>query len=323
MTALSLAIQMAIFMCIGFFAKKSRIVDDRFSASLAAFIFNFDFPCSVIHSMQVDYDPAQVLNGGVLIIVSLITMVVMLGLGILTNRITRKSDDMSRILIVNLMFTNFTYMAFPIMETLYGSLGSFYIAVYTIPVRILFYVATPLIFTLGKDEKEGVSVKRIRRDVVRALLSPPVVAVPVGLVIYIFGISIPGPISGVIESLSRVAAPMGMVLCGVTMAAIPLSKILRENRVFLIAALRLLVAPAVMLGIYFVVTLWIPIDPVIAKVSILYCALPAAATTTILAIKAQSDATRAAQCVFVTTLISIVTLPIWAEILNRLIGVAR
>ena len=36
MTALSLAIQMAIFMCIGFFAKKSRIVDDRFSASLAA-----------------------------------------------------------------------------------------------------------------------------------------------------------------------------------------------------------------------------------------------------------------------------------------------
>ena len=323
MTALSLAIQMAIFMCIGFFAKKGRIVDDRFSASLAAFIFNFVFPCSVIHSMQVDYDPAQVLNGGVLILVSLITMVVMLGLGILTNRITRKSDDMSRILIVNLMFTNFTYMAFPIMETLYGSLGSFYIAVYTIPVRILFYVATPLIFTLGKDEKEGVSAKRIRRDVVRALLSPPVVAVPVGLVIYIFGISIPGPISGVIESLSRVAAPMGMVLCGVTMAAIPLSKILRENRVFLIAALRLLVAPAIMLGIYFVVTLWIPIDPVIAKVSILYCALPVAATTTILAIKAQSDATRAAQCVFVTTLISIVTLPMWAEILNRLIDVAR
>ena len=61
------------------------------------------------------------------------------------------------------------------------------------------------------------------------------------------------------------------------------------------------------------------VDPIVAKVSILYLALPAAATTTVMAVKAQSDATRAAQCVFVTTVFSVITLPVWSGILDMLV----
>jgi len=319
MTALSLAVQMALLMLVGFFARKKRIVEEKFSSSLASFIFNFVFPCVVINAMQMEYDPSQVLNSGLLLGISIFTMVIMLGLGLMVNRLGRKKDDMSRILIVNLMFTNFTYMAFPVMETLYHELGSFYIAIYTIPVRILFYVVTPLIFTLGKDSTAKLSARQLGRGAMRALLSPPVIAVPVGLLIYFFGIPIPGPILAVIESLAKVASPMGMVLCGVTLAAIPLSRIWKEKRIMLIAFLRLLVAPAIAAGIYLLVSQFILIDPVVAKVSILYCALPAAATTTVLAIKAQSDATKAAQCVFVTTLFSVLTLPVWKEILDIIV----
>jgi len=321
MIAVNLALMMAIYVCIGFFAKRRRIVDDRFSASLAALIFNFIFPCAVITSLSSEYDPRELVNGGALLVISVITMAVMLLLGLLVNRVSGKSDDMSRILLVNLMFTNFTYMAFPIMEILYGDIGRFYIAVYTIPVRILFYIATPLIFTLGKDkDKSGApGIRGIARGVMRAILSPPVLAVPVGLVIYFFGLEIPEPFSTVIDKLGGTASPLGMILCGVTLAAIPLSRIRQEKRLFLIAALRLIAAPALLLGLYLAITRFIPIDPVVAKVSILYAALPAAATTTVLAIKAQSDATKAAQCVFLTTLLSIVTLPIWVEILNRLV----
>jgi len=319
MTAFSLAIEMAIFLFIGFWARKQRIVEEKFSASLAGFIFNFVFPCVVINALQIDYQPSQILSSGVLIGVSLATMAIMFGVGLTVNRIGRKKDDMARILLVNLMFTNFTYMAFPIMESLYGKMGSFYIAVYTIPVRVLFYVIVPMIFTIGKGGPAMLNRKQISRDAIRALLSPPVVAVPVGLLIYFFGIPIPGPISDVIASLAKVASPMGMVLCGVTLAAIPLSKLWKEKRIILIAILRLLAAPTIILGLYLLLARFITIDPVVAKVSILYCALPAAATTTVLAIKAQSDATRAAQCVFVTTLFSVITLPVWAKVLEILV----
>lgn len=316
MTALSLAVQMAILMFIGFFARKKRIVEEKFSASLASFIFNFVFPCVVINAMQIKYEPSQVLNSGLLIGVSIFTMALMLGLGLLVNMFVNKKDDMSRILLVTLMFTNFTYMAFPIMESLYGEKGSFYIAIYTIPVRVLFYVVTPLIFTVGKNSAVRLSAGQIGRDALRAILSPPVLAVPVGLVIYLFGITLPGPIDAVIASLAKVATPMGMVLCGVTLAAIPLSRIWKEQRIIIIAILRLIAAPAIAIGIYYVLSGFVHIDPLVAKVSILYCALPAAATTTVMAIKSQSDATRAAQCVFVTTIFSVLTLPAWSYILE-------
>jgi len=319
MIALSLAVQMAILMFIGFIARKKRIVEEKFSTSLASFIFNFVFPCVVINAMQIKYEPSEVLQSGLLIGISIFTMALMLGLGLFVNRIIRKKDDMSRILLVSLMFTNFTYMAFPIMESLYGDKGSFYIAIYTIPVRVLFYVATPLIFTLGKDKAVQLNARQIRRDALRALLSPPVLAVPVGLLIYFFGIPIPGPIAAVIESLAKVATPMGMVLCGVTLAAIPLSKIWKEKRIMLIAGLRLIAAPLTAVGLYLLISLFVHVDPLLAKVSILYCALPAAATITVLAIKSQSDATKAAQCVFATTLLSVITLPAWAYLLEIIV----
>ena len=84
----------------------------------------------------------------------------------------------------------------------------------------------------------------------------------------------------------------------------------------LIAVLRLIAIPAAAVGIFLLVSRFWHVDPLVAKISILYCALPAAATTTVLAIKAQSDATKAAQCVFVTTLLSVLTLPLWARILE-------
>lgn len=321
MIAVNLALMMAIYVGIGYFARKKRIVEERFSASLAALIFNFIFPCAVISSLQTDYDPASVMNGGALLGISIFSMIILLLLGLLVNKLSGKQDDLSRILLVNLMFTNFTYMAFPIMEMLYGSIGKFYIAVYTIPVRILFYIVTPLVFTIGKDKSSSLNGRQVARGVIRAILSPPVLAVPVGLIIYFFGLRVPEPFSTVIDKLSSTASPLGMILCGVTLAAIPLSRIWREKRLFVIAALRLFVAPAIMLGLWFLVSSFMTIDPIVAKVSILYCALPAAATTTVLAIKAQSDATKAAQCVFITTLLSILTLPLWVEILNRIIGV--
>jgi len=316
MTALYLAVQMAILMFIGFFARKKRIVEEKFSTSLASFIFNFVFPCLVIDAMQTEYDPAQILNSAVLIGISIFTVALMFGLGYIVNRISKKSDDMSRILLINLMFTNFTYMAFPVMESLYGNMGKFYIAVYTIPVRILFYVLSPLIFSLGRDKTIKVSGRQIGKSALQAVLSPPVLAVPIGLLIYFFSIRIPSPIAAVIKSLANVASPMGMVLCGITLAAIPLSKIWRDQRILLIAALRLLAAPAIAVGIYLLADRFLHVDPLVAKVSILYCALPAAATTTVMAIKAQGDATKAAQCVFITTLLSVLTLPVWAYLID-------
>ncbi|NLO62026.1 MAG: AEC family transporter [Clostridiaceae bacterium] len=318
MTAVNLAIQMTVLIMVGFFARKAKMVGADFARHLAEFIFYIVFPCVVFRSVVQDFNLQKIADMSILIVISVLTMAIMLGIGVLVNLFTRKNDDMARILLMNLMFTNFTYMAFPVMEALYGSDGIIYITAYTTPVRVLFYAVTPLLFSLRRIGGDTMK-SRVNRGSWKALLSPPVLAVPIGLLFYFLPVSLPEPIIWSIDSLANVATPMGMALCGMTLAEISMAGFFSEKRVFLIAVLRLLIAPAVILGLWMIVSPFIPLDPVAAKVSILYCALPAAASSTIIAMKARADAQKAAQCVLVTTLISVVTLPGWVFFLDLII----
>ncbi|NLW88234.1 MAG: AEC family transporter [Clostridiaceae bacterium] len=319
MTAVYLAVQMAILILVGFFARKVKMVGPRFAGHLAEFVFYIVFPCVVFRSVVEDFSPEKIADMSVLIIISIITMAIMLGLGVLVNAVLRKSDDLARILIMNLMFTNFTFMAFPVMEALYGQDGIIYITAYTTPVRVLFYAITPLIFSLRRAGNGKAGESNISKGTWKALLSPPVLAVPVGLLVFFLKVPVWAPILLSVDSLADVATPMGMALCGMTLAEIPLAGFWAEKRIFLIALLRLLIAPALILGIYCLIGGYIPMDPVAAKVAILYCALPAAASSTIIAMKARADAQSAAQCVLVTTVLSVITLPGWVFILDRII----
>ncbi len=319
MAAVNLALQMALLIAVGFFARKKRIVDEHFSSSLAAFIFNFVFPAIIINALQDgsgEHDAKSVL---VLVLVAPFTIVLMLAVGGIVNRLTGKKDEVSRLILVNLAFTNFTYMAFPVMESLFGSEGLFYISIYTIPVRVMFYILVPLILGVGVKHGESGANPPLSQQLKKVLLSPPVLAVPIGLLIYSSGFSLPIPIAAVIRYLANVATPMGMVLCGVTLASVALGQFGADRRVWLSTGLRLVLAPLLMLGLYFLARVFFTPDLLVSKIVILYCALPVSATTAVMAIKMKCSPQVASQTVFLTTVLSIATLPLWVAIVERVV----
>lgn len=319
MTAFHLAVQMALLMLVGFMSGKLKIVDDKFAPSLAGFIYNIIFPCVVFRSMLRDFDLSKISDMSLLVIISTVTMGLMALFGIGINMLFKKNDNLSRIMIMNLMFTNFTYMAFPVMEALYGDTGNLFIVAYTTPVRVLFYIVTPILFIVGRSsESDRCDSKIMGKTVLQALMSPPVLAVPIGFIIYYTKIPLPESFLKAVDSLASAATPMGMALCGVTLAGIPLSKMFTDKRVFFISLLRLIAAPLIVTVIFFIITRQISLDPIVVKVSVIYCALPAAAASAVIAMRAKADEIKAAQCVLITTLLSVLTLPVWVLVTDRL-----
>ena len=322
MTAVYLAIQMTLLMSVGFFSRKAGIVDEKFSKSLGNFLYHFGFTCVVLKAMM-SADLSNIGEMGILILISLCTMGIMFIFAVSINHLTRKKDDMSRITIVDLMFVNFTFMAFPIIEALYGEQGSIYIVAYTIPVRILFYVVSPLILATAAS-KAAASDEPLKRAPVsmgkairKVLLSAPVLAIPVGFALS-FLPKLPDPVMNSISAIAGVVTPMGMALCGMCLAEVPILESLKSGRIWFLTVLRLFAAPAIALGGMFLLTRAVSLDPVLVKMCVVYCALPAAASTTILAMNAGSDATKAAQCVFTTTASSVITLPIWVYLADKI-----
>lgn len=309
MNAVDLAIIMFLLILVGYVCRKLKIVDEHFGKSLSSFIFNIVFPAIVIYSMSISFDKNDLHNSIALILISIGTMVIMYVVGTVTNLITRKNDALSRIMTFAMLFPNFTFMAFPIMDTLFPGKGLFYISMYTIPTRFAIYVLGPFLIK-PKNEKDN--RMQLIKEGLKALVTPPVLAIPVGLFLYFKGISLPVSINETIVQLKNVATPMGMVVSGIMLAEAPIKNIFGEFRLYVLTVMRLVLAP---LLIYFVL-LPFNLDPIILKISVLYCALPIAASTTIFAFKYKGDAPHAAGSVFLTTVFSMITVPICAYILE-------
>ncbi len=310
MNAFTLALVMLLLMAAGYVARKTRIVDASFGESMAAFIFNLVFPALILRSMAGPYRPSELRNGLILMGICTGVMGLMYLAGTLVVRLDPRHDAMDRILRFSLVFPNYTFMAFPVMEALYGQQGLFYVSLYTLPMRIAFYLLGPVLMKAPDQEARAPIRERLR-----ALLTPPVLTVPVALALYILEIRLPAPLEKSLDLLAAVATPMGMAVSGVLLADAPVGDFLRERRVALASLLRLVAAPALVFAI-----LW-PLhpDPQVFRVSVLFSAMPAAASTTIFAVRYRSDPARAAQLVFLSTVLSLLTVPLTAFLLERFV----
>lgn len=312
MSASSLAIVMFLLILTGFICRKKNIVDEHFGKSLSLFIFNIVFPSIIINSMNIEFDKKDLRNSAILMAISAGTILLMFLTGTLVNLITHKKDSLSKIITFALMFPNFTFMAFPVMEALFPDKGLFYISMYTIPTRFAIYILGPLMM---KPAEENTSRKELIREGMKALITPPVIAIPIGIFFYLTGISLPVPIHETLSHLAKVATPMGMVVSGIMLAEAPLKNLFGEARLYLLTVLRLIVAPL----LAFFILLPFHLDPVIFQISVIYCALPIASSATIFAIQYKGDAPHAAGSVFLTTVFSMITVPLCAYLLQLVV----
>ena len=338
MSAANLAIIMFLLILTGYAARKFNIVDERFGQSLSMFLYDFVFPAIIISSMSIPSDKGDSRNFLHLILIGTFTMPVMVGLsllglafikftrgkksrsltpkegdtGLAGGLVEKKSlgDSFPGIMTFAMMFPNFTFMAYPVMEALFPDKGLLYISIYTVPVRLVIYIAGPLL--VKPPSQKGVPFKEVARSAASALLTPPVIAVPIGLLVYYFNITFPAPIAATLDYLAKTATPMGMVVTGILLAQASLGKLFSDKRMYIFTVLRLVIAPVlVFLALY-----KLPLDPTVIKLSVIYSALPAASTTTVMALQYKGDASMAAGAVFLSTVFSIISIPLCAYILD-------
>lgn len=312
MNVSSMAIIMFILILVGYVARKLQIVDETFGQSLSMFLYNFVFPAIIITSMNIPFEAEELKNSTTLILISIVYLIAMFVLGSVFKFLSKKKDTFSGIMTFGLMFPNFTFMAYPVMETLFPDRGLFYISMFTIPVRLIVYVAGPLLMVSKGDKVPG---RELFKNSIKALLTPPVLAVPVGLLVYFLDISIPTVILSSLDFLGKTATPMGMAVTGILLAETPIRKMFVDKRLFLLTALKLIAAPLIM----FFILINFNLNPIVLQISVIYAALPVAASTTVVAIQNKSDSFAAASSVFLTTALSILTVPACAYILQTVV----
>lgn len=177
--------------------------------------------------------------------------------------------------------------------------------IYLIPVRIVMWYAGISYFTEGSSKKEVA---------IRILKHPCIIAMEIGLLRMLLQLKFPAAADSTLSSLGRCSTPLIMVFLGMILAESGLGSVLTKRNISF-SIIRLLILP----GIVLIACRIAGIDPVTAGLSVLLTAMPAGSTTAVLAEQYHGDVEFAANCIVLTTLLSIAALPLWVILLQTVL----
>lgn len=312
MLALKLSLQLLIYMIVGVAVYRMKIVDEHFDKSLTSFILKITLPCLIINSFNIPFSEAQLKNCGILFIAAILYLILCFAIGQIAFKLSGGGHS-GRILRFGSIFTNFSFMGIPVVEELYGQTGLLYFVVFLVPIRMVYYSsAKPLL-----SPKDTQQVKETFSQRLKGWFSPPVVAVFIGFALYITGLELPTFLQKSISSLGSTCGPMGMVLCGITLAKNDIRELLNP-RYLKMPFLRNILMPALTLAIMMLV----PLDPFLEKIIAIYSTLPVASLLAAFTIQYDprpEARLEGAGSVFYSLLASSVTIPLWAVIIEKVL----
>ena len=146
----------------------------------------------------------------------------------------------------------------------------------------------------------------------KLLTNVNLIAIAAGALLYLLHVSLPAPITSTLSSVGNMIGPMGMLLAGMAIAEVPLKKVFCTPRNYLPVFLRLLGVPLVIVLLLWAVhaSLWIPDGKSILMTVYLSAITPACATVTSMAQLYDRDASHSSAIYVLSTLLSILTMPL-------------
>ena len=299
-----------LFIAVGYAARRWKVMADGFDKALTRFVMAVPLPCMVANSFRIEYSADKLLETPLLLGLSVGSMALLFGLAtLLTRGAKTKLGKTARFA---LLFTNFTFIGLPVVNELYGAQGAFYYVIFTLPIRVMFYGGAAVM--LGKRGE-----KPDWRETLKKFLCEPVIAVFIGFFLYVTRIPLPNVIWDTVSALGAMASPLGLILCGAILADADWRGVFRFPAVFAVAAARLLLIPAIMVGLYVL----IGVDHEIIRTTVFFFAMPVASLLPTFLLRYDPEAVDArlagGYMVVVSTLFCILTIPLWATILDKLL----
>ncbi len=299
MILLQQMIVLFIYMMIGYFCCKKDLLDIETSDKISWIVVNIANPGLIINA-AINGDGAvkgkelfSITGLAVILFVSLI----LVGLVIpVLFRIPKENRGLFNSMST---FNNIGFMGFPIISATYGNEALLYASVFVLPFNALIY-------TYGIHKIGGGNNK----FALRKIMNVGVIACLISLVICVFQIQMPDFVKTTTSGLSDLTAPLSMMVIGMSLTQMDLKEMFLDLKLIGFSLFKLLVVPV--LGMM-VITRVLD-NEMLQSVCMIMMATPAASITVMLAQQYKGDVEMASKGVALTTLLSVVTIPIVSAI---------
>ncbi len=297
-----------LYIIPGFLCCKTKIAKAEHLSTLSAILVYVCSPCMVVSSFM--ETKRSWYNIGQIMLFFVVSLAIQTVLTFLLYGIFRKKFEniKYRMLTVSFGLGNAGFFGIPIIKALlpgHPEVACF-ACVYIVGMNML-------TFTIGAYCLTG---DKKRMTFKKAFLNPPFISLIVALVMYAanFQSFMPDLLLDAISLLSKTTTPLCMIILGIRLASVSFKKLFSRVYVYIICACKLLIFPFACLAIVY----FLPLDPIFKAAMFILGGTPCAAVMLNIAEMYDGETELAANCVLLSTLLCVFTIPIINAVSNLL-----
>ncbi len=308
-----------LMMIPGILLKKCHLSTDGIGKGISNLVLYIAQPALIFLAYLRSFSREVFINCLWVFLFSVVAHALFAAVALLSYR--RAEDARQRILRMTTIFSNAAFLGIPLINAVLGDEATLYASIYNITFNLVLWSLGVFICTVGKDTDADGEVDSIHRtarlmgrSLLRALIHPVTIAAAVGLVFFFLPIegTVPKLVLDAFSMLKGLVAPLSMVVIGLRLADMKWKGAFRDGYLYLFLALRHLLLPFAVFGVFWVMGLvGVEIGYTVKFVILVMAAAPAASSSTMFAERYDGDAIYASRLVTVSTFLSIFTMPLF------------
>ncbi len=286
---------------LGYIIRKLGIVTAAINREIGALVLNVALPAFIVSSMDFPFSLDVLKDSLLLIVISFAVYGVSILISKAYTRLTKAEGSGRPVLEYVITFSNSGYMGYPVVYEVFGEKGVFYAAIYNMAFNILVWS-----YGVNLLREKGTAVQMDLSSRLKKIFNPGLIALIIGYTIFLTGVKLPAGITKVLEMVGSTTTPLSMMFIGFILTEVSFKEALKNRHVWGVSALRLILIPAAT----FLILKALGFEDLTLMIPVLIAAMPAAANTAIFASQLGGDYRTGSLLIFITTLLSVITIPL-------------
>lgn len=290
---------MALLMAVGIYLSRKGFLSPQGTKDLGAILLRIIIPCVIVKSYITTYSRERLLELALSAGLALVAFILAMGIAYLVYGKRRRIENFAS------AFCNAGFIGIPLAQAVIGDEGVFYMAASVALLNLFQWTYGVYIMT---DRRDSISAKTIAKN-------PVVIAIVIGIALFLSRLPVPGIVTSTLGYIAGMNTPVAMILMGTYMAKLPWRKLL-DKRAYGCVLLRLVVLPAVVLAVFWALPIT---NQNVALAAYLAAATPVGANICVFAQQYDCDYEFSVVTVCLSTVLSIVTVPLMVSLAQMVI----
>ena len=282
-----------VLIAVGFLAAKFGILREEGARQITDLLLIIVIPCVIIMAFQASFERSLIKN---LLIAALLAALTHAA-GILISKLIFKSEapDRRMMLAYSTVFYNAGFFSLPLLRALLGETGVLYGSVFVAVFNLFAWTYGIRLMNGGNGASKW-----------KTFLNPGIISLLIALVLVLLNIRLPEIVQTTLRYITGLHTPLAMIIIGCQFYLMWRNFNLRDLGLWKTVLARNILVPLLMLALIF----YLAQDKTLFFASVITASAPTATNTILFATKYRQDVNTAVQTVILTTLLTIISIPL-------------